>query len=218
MSNPFQLTLQREGVPDIEIRGELSDDEHKVLTAYLQQHDELIESKPLREGMPCNISINYTKEEGMKVAAQLPTKDDLSILLHRLRPFILQDELASFARASSILGKHISDPQLRQLLREQGELYDSRQMQRVMKIELDEVLVNSERVLKDWLNSREHHRDSNKRQVIDSLFERIPGDFLRGIFVSMLIDKTYAIRNVASLIGLVLGKSKRLQFAARASQ
>src|ERR1044071_2622707 len=155
MPRQFQLTLQAEGRSDTTIAGEFSDEEAATLDAFLSQQKELADSKPLREGMPCNISVNYSEESGLQVSSELPTRDDLSILLHRLRPFILQNEPASFVKASNILGKHLTDPLLRQFIARQRELYDGRLAQRMMRVVSDEQVLNSEEVLSNWLNSHE---------------------------------------------------------------
>jgi hypothetical protein len=215
MPQPFELTMKIEGRPDFVVVGEFSDGEHSTLRFYLKQHDELVQSKPLREGAPCSISLKWDQEAGLRVTASLPDDDTLSILLHRLRPFILKKEPASFAAASSIIGRRVKNPYVRQLLREQRELYEGRRLQQQMQIVSNDVLVNSEKVLFYWLNSHEYHRDPDKREAIDALFERMPGDLMRGIFVSMLLDKVEAIRNVALLVTVLLVKGEHLQFRAR---
>ena len=212
MLQPFKLTMKIEGRPDVVVAGEFSDGEHSTLQLYLKQHDELVQSKPLREGAPCSISLKWNQETGLRVTTSLPDDDTLSILLHKLRPFILKKEPASFAAVSSIIGRGVKNSYVRQLLREQRELFDGRRSQQQMQIVSNDVLVNSEKVLSDWLNSHEYHRDPDKREAIDALFERMPGDLMRGIFVSMLLDKVEAIRNVASLVTVLLVKGERLQF------
>lgn len=213
----YQLTLKVPGAADTVLAGEFSDAEAAVLEAYLEQHDQLITSQPLREGVPCNIHVQYDEDIGLRVEATLPTDDQLSILLHRLRPFILQEEPASFGKTTAILGKHLDSAPLRQLLKSQREMYDGRQAQRTMRVVSDDMVVNSETTLQHWLNSHEYHRDRDRKAVIQSLYERMPGDLLRGLLVSMIIDKTYAVRNIAALVALLLGRTKELKFDARRS-
>jgi hypothetical protein len=215
MPKQFQLKMKRNGHADTVVIGELTDEEHETVARYLENYDRLIESKPLREGIPCSISINYTEEEGVEVSATLPDSDTLSILLHRLRPFILQNEPASFATAIAIVGKRLDNVQIRQLLSEQRQLYDGRKSQRLMTLTSNDVIVNSEKVLYDWLNAHEYHSDPDKREVVDAIFERMPNDLVRGILISMLVDKTLAVQNLASIIAFLLGKSSSLNFQAK---
>src|SRR5450759_2938882 len=96
MPHPFVLTLKLEGRPDVSVRGEFTDDEHSILRNYLEQYEELARSKPLREGFPCEMSLRWSEKTALQVETLLPDADTLSILLHRLRPFILKTEPASF--------------------------------------------------------------------------------------------------------------------------
>jgi hypothetical protein len=176
----FKLTMRIEGRPDGIVHGEFSDDEHKRLLLYLEQYSELAQSKPCREGLPCHISLNWHEGTPLDVQTSLPDSDTLGILLHRLRPFILKSEPASFNSVCSLLGKAVADKYVRHLLRDQRELFDGRRSQQMMKIASNHVVVNSERVLYDWLNSHEYHRDPDKRESMDGLFRGTPGDLTRG--------------------------------------
>lgn len=215
MPKPFQLTLQTEKRADIAVAGEFSDAEAVILDAFLEQYEKLRSSQPIQNGIRCNIKVNYDENSGLDVAADLPTEDELSILLHRLRPFILQNEPASFVRTLGILSKHIAQPHLRFLFAQQREMYDGRLAQKQMRVTTEAQVINSEAVLNDWLNSHEYHRDPDKRAAIGQLFERVPSDLLRGLLVSMIVDKTRAIMNLASLVGVITGKSNKLQFTSR---
>lgn len=212
MPHPFELTLKQEGKPDVSIRGEFADDEHSMLQSYLEQYEELAQSKPLREGFPCEMSLRWNEKTALEVETSLPDADTLSILLHRLRPFILKAEPASFDSVCSTVGRRIHHPFVRRLLRNQRELYDGRKSQNMLRITLDETVVNSERVLLTWLNSREYHRDPDKRRSIDALLGQMPGDLGRGVLVSMLVDKVEAIRHLASLVHVLLTSGEQLTF------
>jgi hypothetical protein len=218
MPMSLELTLKIDGHADVQVRGHFADAEVTILQHYLEQYDLLVQSKPLREGFPCHISVKAGQGTGMEVETALPDNDTLSILLHRLRPFILQTEPASFVRVCAIIGKRIDNPSVRGLLRQQSRLYDGRTSQRLMKVALNEQILNSEKLLYDWLNSHEYHRDPDKREVIDELVKHMPDNLMRGILVSMLVDKVQAIRNVAALLALIFGKSKSLEFQTHKSK
>src|SRR5450759_3698200 len=138
----FELTMRVEGRPDGIVRGEFSDDDHKKLLLYLEQYNELAQSRPCREGFPCHISLKWHEGTPLDVQTSLPDSDTLSILLHRLRPFILRTEPASFESDCSTVGRCVCDPLVRRLIRDQRELYDGRRSQQVMLISSDEVVVN----------------------------------------------------------------------------
>jgi hypothetical protein len=213
----FHITLKADGRDEVPIAGEFTDAEQAALQLFLRQYERLTSSKPLREGFPCKANVNWEEASPLVVETDLPDDDTLSILLHRLRPFILQKEAASFPAVSSVIGKSVGHPHIRQLLRDQNRLYDGRQFQSRIRIASNKDLVNSERVLVDWLNSHEYHGDPEKRDAIEDLFGRMPGHLMRFILVSMLVDKVEAIRNLAALVAVMLGKSNKLTFAAHES-
>jgi hypothetical protein len=214
MSRSFEITMKLEGRNDVVVRGEFTEHEHRTLLQYLDQYDQLGQSKPLREGFPCEMSVKWKQGSELCVEASLPDNDTLGILLHRLRPFILTKEPASYIAVSGIVGRRVENVHLRQLLGRQRMLYDGRQFQQVVRIASNDMIVNSERVLSDWLNSHEYHRDPDKRKAVEALFARIPGELMRCILISMLVDKVQAIRNVASLVAVLLGRSESLTFKA----
>lgn len=212
MPQPFELDIKVNDQTVSTVRGEFDNNEHKKLLLYLEQHDRFRHSKPLREGFPCSMTLRGEYGKNLELEASLPDEDTLSILLHCLRPFILQNEPASYLTVSSIIGKRIDNPLLRKFLHEQREWYNGQKLQQLMKIEVNNVILNSENVLYNWLNSHEYHGDTDKRKAIDELFQCLPDKFGHVILVSMLMDKIKAIRNVAALIAVILGKSENLHF------
>lgn len=212
MPKSFKLIFRNESLGETTVEGELSDSEHDSLNLYLQQYDKLVQCRPMKEGFPCNVEVKLDEDSGLKVKAELPDPDTLSILLHRMRPFILQDEPVSYTKVSAILGKKLDNQFLRQLLREQRELYDGRDSQKMFRISSGDVIINSERVLSDWLNSHEYHRDPDKRKTIDDLFARMPSELMQAMLVSLVVDKIKAVRNIAALVAFVLGKNNQLEF------
>ncbi|MCE5254334.1 MAG: hypothetical protein LLG45_09055 [Actinomycetia bacterium] len=192
--------------------GEFTDEEYQAILDYLDQVGVLVRSKPVREGMPCQLKFKFEQGVGLTTETTLPDEDTLSILLHRLRPFILTNEPTSFDRVSGIIGRRVEAEPIRKLLHEQREVYDGREFQRLVKMSTQDGVVNSEVMLQTWLNAHEYHRDPDKQQAVAELFAMLPGDYAQGIFVSMLIDKVRAIRNLAAIAALVIGKTTELTF------
>lgn len=214
MPHPFSVVLKIEDREDSRIEGEFSDSEHRKLLDYLGQFDRLTASKPLRDGFPCEVSLLWNEDSGVRVETDLPDSDTLSILLHQLRPFILAKEPASYRNVASIIGKRVQNVHVRNLLRRQREYYEGRYFQVVLQLSVKDEVVKWERALDDWLNSHEYHRDPEKREAIDELLDSMPGDLMRGIFVSLLVNKVDAIRNLASIVALLLGKTSSLDFTS----
>jgi hypothetical protein len=207
----FHLELNAEGHETVVCDGEFTDDEAATLELYLQQYEAVAASPALSSGLSCNMQINWDQDAGT-VRVDLPDEDTLSVLLHRLRPFILANEPASYLTVSSIIGRRVDTPPVRDLLKRQRREYDGRAFQESVVISINDIVVNSERTLMDWLNSHEYHRDPDKREAVAVLLESFSGDFARGVFVNMLIDKMRACGNLAALVAVLLGKQKTLTF------
>lgn len=212
MPKPFKFTLKSENSDDTVISGQFDSTEHVILLNYLEQYEQLIQSKPLREGFPCSFTEKWEEGVGSTIKTSLPDNDTLSILLHRLRPFILQEEPASYLKTVSILGKQIKNNFIRQILKEERKLYDGRDAQQYLRISSNDILINSEETLYKWLNSHEYHRDPDKRKEIDTLLEQFPENLMKVLLVSMLVDKVESIKNIASIIAFIFGKIESLRF------
>jgi hypothetical protein len=72
-------------------------------------------------------------------------------------------------------------------------------------LKANDVVVNSEAVLNDWLNSYEYHRDKDKKQLIDALQQIIPLEAVKAILLGLLADKAKAIYALVVFIRGLLG-------------
>jgi hypothetical protein len=205
MDRQVRLTLTDPGNGPVHIAFELSDDEVAALESFVSAHRRLSAAKPGREGIPWKVNVSQKTAEGTRVTAELPDEDTLSILLHRLRPFILKNEPGSYDKVMSIIGRHIAQQDVRNLLKQDRRLYDGRGAQNKLRLMSRGMLVNSENTLQDWLNSHEYHSDPDKRDAIAELLDGPLGDLPRALLISMLLDKTCAINNAAGIVGVLLG-------------
>jgi hypothetical protein len=84
-----------------------------------------------------------------------------------------------------------------------------------LQIRHNDVLINSEKILLDWLNSHEYHREKQKQELIDSLHRMIPLDASKVVFLRLLAYKAQGVFNLAALIRVVLGKQKSVNMKLR---
>jgi hypothetical protein len=180
----------------------------RTLTDFLAYFDELAATR-LGGGIQVRARLTWDHEKGLSWSGELPPDDDLAAYLHRLRPFLLQNEATSFDRVCAIIGRALPHEPMRALLRRQRREFDGRNFQSQFQLLSNDVVVNSERVLKLWLNGFEYHRDREQRDEIARLHQLLPMDATRPVFVSMIIDKVRAVAEIATVVRILLRRAER---------
>ena len=216
MTYEYELTLTINDTGEtVHQKGSFQAEAWNTLNEYLEYTDELLKTKFVQEGMPATLNIQWDQGLGMVVSSKLPNWDDVSAFLHKFRPLGLEKESTYFYRICNILTKELTHPYFRNMIDEQRDIFSGKRTQSTFKISSNDVILNSEKVLYDWLNSYEYHRDKEKRKFIDSLHEMFPLDGSKVLFLGLLSDKTQAIYKIAILVRVVLGKQKSLEGQVR---
>jgi hypothetical protein len=198
-----------------ETKLELSFDEGEVetLRAYCKYVKELLSIKIIRDGFQANLTLHFSNDGQITTKQTMPPDDEIVVLLHRLRPLILNDEHASFNRVTGIFGKHTSSSQIRQMLKNHHALYGGRHLQGLFEVRVHDTIINSDKMLFNWLNAFEYHRDQDMRRQIERLHVLMPLEASRVIFLMLLHDKVSAICQVGQLIELILGDRPTLDYS-----
>ncbi len=207
----FCLQASKDGTRK-ECSGSLNGDEWQSLEEFLASVELLSSLDLVRDGTTIRTSITFHKAGGLSYSTQVPPEVDVSALLHRLRPFVLQGEATYFDTICNSLCKSITTAEFRALIGYLRDLYGGRKMQSTVLVTADGVAVNSEKTLRKWLNAYEYHRDRDKRAELESLDEIFPLKTSRAIFISMLLDKVCAIVALGDIISVVMGRKKSLGY------
>jgi hypothetical protein len=216
MSHEYELSLTIEGTGEIiTLSGAFSDSDWERLEAFVQYAEELLNSKFIQEGDGGQLSMQWHRETGLSVTARLPPWDDVIVFLHKFRPLLLLGESTSFYNIHSLLGKTLDHHLFRGILTREHELYSGKNMQSKLKITSNDAVLNSEKVLFDWLNSHEYHRNKEKQEFIASLHQMMPLDASKVVFLQLLVDKAFAVFNLAAFIQVVLGRSSGFSTALK---
>ena len=85
----------------------------------------------------------------------------------------------------------------------------------MIRISSDDVLLNSEKMLLDWLNAYEYHRDKDKKESIDKLHQMFPLEASKAVFLHLLSDKAQAIYNLTGFIRVFIGKQRDFTLHAK---
>lgn len=210
MAESFEIVIREEGQPDESLTLTLSEEQVAALREYVERYNELAKSIAGDE-IPNSFKLNVSKGSAT-TQVEVPNADMMAVLLHRLRPFALENERTSFSSVASIIGKNVDDLRVRQLLKQERRLYDGRSTQESLKIESNGILLNSETVLKDWLNSHEYHTDADKKAEVAALFAALPEGLSNLAMVTVLGDKREAVCNLAALVWAVLGDDSEFEY------
>jgi hypothetical protein len=212
MPHEYKLMLKSEdSEEEVSLSGTLSDEDWERLNDFTDYADDLVHTKFAQEGMQSSLNIKWDISSGMTVSAALPNWDDVTVFLHKCRPIILQSESTSFYNIASLLSKELSHDLFRQMIKGQRDIYSGKRSQSVFRLSTDDVILNSEKILFDWLNAYEYHRDKDKQEFIDKLHSFFPLEASKVIFIGLLTDKMEAIYNLAALTRVVVGKQKMVQ-------
>lgn len=204
MPHSFKLIVgvNKDAVEELPV--EISDDDWGRLRSYLEDFDLLAAT---RMGGHCQIKVRFTfdAQAGWSYDADLPPEDDIAAFLHRLRPFLLNDEQSNFNRVCNILGRAIRHRGITALLRKQRAEFSGEAFRSQMQLQSNGTVVNTESVLQKWLNGYEYHRDPTLREELRQIHTPdLALDATRPLFVSMMIDKAKAIAEVAQVVRLIM--------------
>jgi len=183
--------------------GEFTDNEWNVLKSFHDEAKQMFQSEAI-SSMKSNIDMSWDRERGITDNSNLPSDDDLYSLLHRLRPFVLQNEPIHFYKVINILRKHFIQKESQAGLVFMKDLFSSKIFRSQVEIRFNnDTIINSDETLDKWLNGFQYHRDNQKIAQIREINELLPNNTMKGIFVHMLIDKGKAIKNLAKTIEIL---------------
>jgi hypothetical protein len=215
VAHRYELKLVvKETAEDISVLGEFEDSEFVVLDDFVKYSEDLLSTMFIQKGDAGELTIKWDQlvEPGsMTVTTRLPDWDDVMAFLHRLRPFVLQDEPTSFFRIHNLLVKNFGHPRLTEIVGQYHFLYSGKRQRLGLQFRSNDVLINSEKMLLDWLNSHEYHKNREKKNFIAELHRVMPLDASKVLFLRLLIDKAQAVFALAALIRVALGQQKDLR-------
>lgn len=210
MAKPYEISITIDELNEtVRLSGEFDDDEWRILNSYSDYSMELSQVKLLQEGFSSNLSIKGSAE-GLSITSQLPDWDNVMVFLYKLRPFVLKNEATYFFKVCNILNKQITDPFFHQMVTLQRNLFGGKVMQAQFSLSVNNIVVNSETMLFNWLNAHEYHRDIDKQELIANLHELFPLDASKVLFLHLLTDKATAILAISNLIQVILGYQNRI--------
>jgi hypothetical protein len=199
----YRMTLDDGEGDRAVIAGELSDADTVTLNRFLDQYEELVDSKPVREGVDCEVTISVNKGKAT-VDAKLPTRDELDILFQRLRLFLLQKERASFVNVCSILRKQFTDLRLVELIKDQHAAFHNHPDHLGSVLIVNELAIDRERMLMDWIYGYQFHGEDERRDRLRAMGIDVNSPLIRQTLVSLLLNKQDALTNIAAVVAVLM--------------
>ena len=207
------LTLGEENDPHV-VSGDFEDDEWQALLDFIVYAKDLEATELIQQDGPGVLRLHYTKETGLSYQVDLPPEGHVLSMLHRLRPFVLNNEATNFNRISKTLARRLGDDSLRKFLKSLQEYASGKELQKTIRIRSNETLINSDETLMKWLNAHEYHKDRYKQAELDSLHQVLPLETSRAVFIMMLYDKVRTILILSKLISVIAGKTETFKCEA----
>lgn len=211
VSNPHTITFTfGDDRPPETVPFKLAASDEALLGAFLRDATEL--EKVLLALGPDAVRFTVSAQKGdvAVFGRKEPTVLERAALLHHLRPFVLENEPYSFYKAKGIVDRSSESPFLQNRLREIKHLFSGNSLRAQMVMSRGDVVVNSESVLKKWLNAFEYHRDPIKAQQLEESLGGLPLDSTRPIFLMLLISKGQAVLHLGHIIDKMLRSSARM--------
>lgn len=206
MTLTYCLTLDDGAGERVTLAGDLSDTEVTTLNRFLDQYEDLVDSKPGREGVDCELTISV-REGQAHVQANLPSRDELDILFQRLRLLILQKERSSFVNVCTILRRHLSDLRLTELIKDQHAAFHNHRDHLESTLIINDIAIDQEKMLNDWIYGYQFHGYDEQKERLRTRGIDVKSPMIRHKLVSLLLNKKDAIGNVASVVAVLMGRS-----------
>jgi hypothetical protein len=208
MSHSFTLSVRINQEEPERLNVEVRDEDWNTLVSFLDDFDRLAATR-VANGGQVRVRFRFDAQGGFASSGEMPPDDDVAAFLHRLRPFVLNDERSNFYRVCNVLGRAIAHRGVTAMLQRQRDEFSGRVFQSQIQISSNRTVINSEEVLQNWLNAYEYHRDADRREELAQIHhDQFPLEAMRPVLFSMLIDKTRAIAAVADVVRMIVSGAK----------
>jgi hypothetical protein len=175
-------------------------DEWRRLEKFATYAEELTHITLLSTPSRLAFSIRHAAEGVTFEPTAIPDSQQISELLHRLRPFVLESEPTYFLSVRNILARRLSHSAFRAYLDRQKDVFAGRRCQAI-RVVSHGTLINSTETLDLWLNAYEYHRDHEKREKFEALHDgNLPREYSRALFIHILLDRARAVVDIGNAI------------------
>ena len=196
-----------------EIEAEFGSEDIEVFRDFVAEAERLTEAAWVKEGMPSGLDITIDIPTGdVSGKAHVPHWDDVVVVLHKFRPFGLNDERTYFYKVAGILARRIDNSDFRAQIQGAKDRFSGKENQIAFRLQANGVTLNCGDTLDKFLNAREYHRDKGKDVFIQDLEAMLPNiNYMKPILCGLIADRVSAVLYLNSVIQCLLGNLEPLQ-------
>lgn len=158
---------------------------------FLKQAEILRQSKYLQPTSKTFVKIGYKKDEGIKFTADLPIRENIEVILIRIRPFIEYNERLHVGRIITYLLNEFGDSEFLQAYQ---LLFQPESEQQYPSITLNNKEYRMRELLVLYMYGKYLHLDPEK-QAISTSFEQVLGP----------LAEYFALSQIDKYVGIILG-------------
>lgn len=182
--------------PTTPLHFEFPDDAWAQLADFVSHAETVRQSRFLNGGIRCTFKLTLSAEsKQIGFSGDLPPDDDVGVLLHRMRPFVLQKEPTYLPKICKLLARFVDNSAFRAKLKQLIAEFNGKAFQQQFKIESQGRILNSDEMLTLWLNAYEYHHCKDAESAFDVFLTLLPEMWQRALFISMMLDKARAMLN-----------------------
>ena len=169
----------------------------QLLEEFIAQARRVEQCSLAQSRMPSALKIELNQRSDSYASVTLPNWEHVEVFLHRMRPIILKNERTNFYKICNILSRNIPLSRAREQVKEERELYEGARIHGVVQVYSQEELLTSDRVLQDYLNGFEYHRDKDRQERLARLNGFLPLEAQRVLWYWLLLEKGASAIRVA---------------------
>ncbi len=196
------------------IQIEFEDMEWAMLETFHAEAERLRASKFVQQGQGDSISVNVNTDSELTTKARPVDVEALSAMLHRARPFLLNGEQIYFYKVLNLMKRRTRDWSA--FIKTLEAIKNQFDLTRMYKFRTFGNLGNiptSPKIVMDWLNAYEYHRDSSKRDKLRQSLGAF-GEDQNGapVVLFVLVDMVQAVLNLSDLVeNLIEAKNREYE-------
>lgn len=206
MIHKYSITINNPEKTKVNLTGGLSKENYELFLEFEEYSDSLLQTKIIVEGFDARLKIHGEIDGKIQTIIKLPNWEEIQIVLHKIRPIILQKERTNFLKINNCLKKEFTTTELFSLLEICHDLYLGNIFRSSINMNINGYFLTSEKFLNDWLNAYEYHRDKEKRVFLQQIQTVFPEEISKFFFITLLTEKIKAIRLLNQIVKLILGK------------